>query len=151
MERRVPRVVHDGDPHGFDETHSPARVLEIVPPDTRRMTERMTSAERKEYPITEGMLDYFPDACAYVAHVSFLGNAKHNPGEKMHHARSKSTDAADCVGRHLAERGGYDVVVIDGVERRIRHTGALAWRALELLQKELEQDLGLPLPRGARK
>jgi hypothetical protein len=136
-ERRVPRIAR------VEKNDAP-------PPDERRMTERMTSAERKEYPIAEGLLDYFPDACAYVAHVSYLGNEKHNPGEKMHHARGKSTDHADCVGRHLSERGGYDTVVIGGVERKIRHTGALAWRAMALLQEELERELGLPLPRGAR-
>jgi hypothetical protein len=59
----------------------------------------------------------------------------------MHHARGKSTDHADCIIRHLVGRGGFD--------GDIRESAALAWRALALLQEELEQEMGLPLPRGA--
>jgi hypothetical protein len=108
------------------------------------------SAYRKTLPMCTGLIDYFPDACAAVANVSCIGNMKHNPGEPMHHARGKSMDHADCIARHLTERGGYDIVVVDGTEYRIRHTAALAWRAMALLQQELEDELGLPLPRAAR-
>jgi hypothetical protein len=100
------------------------------------------SAARKRLAIASGVLDYFPDAIAAVAEVSWEGNEKHNPGEPMHHARGKSMDHADCIARHLVERGGFD--------GRMRHSAALAWRALALLQEELEADLGLSLPRGAR-
>lgn len=100
-----------------------------------------TSAHRKAFPITSGLLDYFPDACAAVAEVSFLGNQQHNPGEAMHHARHKSMDHADCIARHLVERGGFD--------GKIRHTAALAWRAFALLQEELEREFKLATPRGA--
>jgi hypothetical protein len=68
----------------------------------------------------------------------------------MHHARGKSMDHADCIARHLIERGGFDSIVIDGVEYQIRHSGSLAWRGLALLQEELEQEKGFPLPRGAK-
>jgi hypothetical protein len=85
-----------------------------------------------------------------AARVSYLGNAKHNPGEPMHHARGKSMDHPDCILRHLLERGGVDVVMIDGIEHEIKHTGALAWRALALLQEEIEREQGLPLPRAAK-
>ncbi len=117
----------------------------------RRMIANLSSADRKLYPMATGLMDYFPDALAAIANVSWIGNAKHNPGEEMHHARGKSMDHADCCARHLQERGGYDAVMVDGVEYRIRHTAALAWRACAMLQEELEQELGLPLPRGARK
>lgn len=100
------------------------------------------SAERKGYPLARGLLDYFPDALAAVAEVSFKGNEKHNPGEEMHHARGKSMDHADCIMRHLTGRGGFD--------GDVRESACLAWRALALLQEEIEADLGLPLPRGAR-
>lgn len=100
------------------------------------------SSYRKSFPMTTGLLDYFPDALAAVSEVSFQGNQKHNPGEPMHHARGKSMDHADCIARHLTERGGFD--------GKIRHSAALAWRALALLQEELENEMGLPLPRGAR-
>jgi hypothetical protein len=115
-----------------------------------RVLDGLTSAERKEYPLTTGLMDYFPDALAEVAHVSWMGNEKHNPGEPLHHARGKSSDHADCCARHLSQRGGFDTIVINGTERLVRHSVALAWRALALAQEELEQDLLLPLPRGAK-
>lgn len=100
------------------------------------------SATRKTFPMAAGLLDYFPDALAEVSRVSFLGNQKHNPGEPLHHARGKSMDHADCIIRHLVGRGGFD--------GELRESAALAWRALALLQEELERELSLPLPRGAR-
>ena len=90
------------------------------------------SARRKNIPIVTGVLDYFPLALAYVAYVSKYGNDKHNPGEPLHWSRDKSTDHADCIGRHILERGGLD-------ENNIRHSGYLAWRALANLQLELEE------------
>lgn len=88
---------------------------------------------RKQHPIVRGVLDYFPDAIAEVAHVSYVGNEQHNPGEPMHWAKEKSTDEADCLVRHLMERGTRDS---DG----LRHTAKVAWRALALLQRELEEE-----------
>lgn len=99
-------------------------------------------SERKKFPLARGLLDYFPNALAAVADVSRVGNEQHNPGEPMHHARGKSTDHADCLIRHLMDRGTVDV---DG----LRHSAKLAWRALALLQEELEA-VGAPLARGAR-
>lgn len=101
------------------------------------------AAERKASPMAEGLLWYFPAALAEVARVSKAGNDQHNAGEPMHHARGKSTDHADCILRHLVDAGQIDS---DGM----RHTAKVAWRALALLQEELERDLGLPLPRNAR-
>lgn len=89
--------------------------------------------ERKKYPIVTGVLDYFPDAIAEVSLVSLTGNDQHNPGERLHWAREKSTDQADCIGRHLLQRGTRDK---DGM----RHTAKVAWRALALLQEEIEQE-----------
>ena len=89
------------------------------------------AAERKRVPIASGVLDYFPDAIAEVARCSFVGNEQHNPGKPLHWDRSKSTDESDCLIRHFIERGTVDG---DGV----RHSGKLAWRALALLQKEIE-------------
>jgi hypothetical protein len=117
-------------------------------PKQRRLIEG-DSAYRKQFPLAMGVLDYFPDALAAVAQISFQGNQKHNPGQPLHHSRGKSMDHADCIMRHLSERGGFDVIVIDGVEYKQRHSASLAWRSLALLQQELEEDLGLPMPRGA--
>jgi hypothetical protein len=103
----------------------------------------LDSASRKEYPMGTGLIDYFRDALAEVAHISYLGNQKHNPGEPLHWARGKSTDHADCIMRHYAERGTRDA---DGV----RHSAQMAWRALALLQEELEREKGLEPPRGCK-
>jgi len=88
---------------------------------------------RKQMPIARGVVDYFPLALAEVARVSFIGNEQHNPGQPLHWARSKSTDHADCIIRHLIERGTIDD---DGM----RHSAKLVWRALALLQEELETE-----------
>lgn len=89
--------------------------------------------ERKGIPITTGVLDYFPLAIAEVAKCSKAGNDQHNPGQPLHWSKGKSTDHADCIPRHLIDRGALDT---DG----IRHSAKLAWRALALLQIELENE-----------
>lgn len=109
--------------------------------------ENKDAATRKSYPITRGCLDYFPDALLYVAMISRRGNEQHNPGQEMHWARGKSTDHADCVVRHVMDRGGFDLEA-DG--SKTRHSGKAAWRALALLQEELEAAGEAPLARGAR-
>ena len=80
-----------------------------------------------------------PPALAEIARVSKAGNDQHNPGQPLHWAREKSGDHADCILRHLTERGTPDD---DGM----RHSAKLAWRALALLQLELEAALQ-PIPR----
>lgn len=91
------------------------------------------AAARKECPIASGVVDYFPDALAAVAHVSWKGSQQQNPGAPMHWDRSKSSDESDALMRHFVERGTIDT---DG----IRHSAKVAWRALALLQKEIEQE-----------
>lgn len=99
--------------------------------------------ERKAIPLASGVWDYFPAALIEVAKVSYQGNIQHNGiGAPLHWARGKSTDQADTLLRHFLERGAVD---IDG----IRHSAKLAWRALALLQLELEAE-GAPLAPGAR-
>lgn len=97
---------------------------------------------RKEAPMAQGLLWYFPDALACVANVSKIGNDQHNPGQPMFHNRLKSGDHADCILRHLAHAGQLDK---DGV----RETAKVAWRALAMLQEELEREYQLPLPINA--
>lgn len=89
------------------------------------------ASERKTYPIATGVLDYFPDAIAEVAHLSYVGNEQHNPGQPLHWAREKSNDHPDCLIRHFIQRGTVDS---DGV----RHSAKAAWRALAVLQLEIE-------------
>ena len=89
--------------------------------------------ERKATPICTGVLDFFPDAIAEIARVSFAATQQHHPGEPMHWDKSKSTDEADALARHLLKRGTRDT---DGQ----RHSAKVAWRGLALLQRELDAE-----------
>ena len=89
------------------------------------------ATERKKFPLATGFIDYFPLAIIAVSELSRIGNEQHNPGAPLHWDRSKSGDESDALMRHFIERGTVDT---DGV----RHSTKVAWRALALLQKELE-------------
>ena len=116
----------------FETRGNPQDVLISLPGD---------AGARKDRPIMTGVVDYFPAALAAVAQVSKAGNDQHNPGEPLHWARGKSSDHADCILRHLIQRGMRDG---DG----FRHTAKVAWRALALLQEEIEAEAGF-IPGGA--
>lgn len=84
---------------------------------------------RKEAPIARGLHGYFPNACVYVSHVSFVANEQHNPGQPMQWAFGKSTDHADCQVRHaidaMAPPGDPRAFDDDG----LLHLAKKAWRA----------------------
>jgi len=90
---------------------------------------------RKERPLYSGVLAYFPDALLEVAHVSFLGNKQHNPGQPLHWAREKSTDHLDCIVRHVTDHA-VNPIDTDGA----LHLAKAAWRALAELQLFLEKE-----------
>lgn len=96
----------------------------------------LSSQERKDRPVARGVLDYFPDALLEVARLSKIGNDQHNPGQEMHWAKEKSTDHADCIIRHLIDRGTLDT-------DNVRHSAKVAWRALALLQTEIDKENGV--------
>jgi hypothetical protein len=100
---------------------------------TRATTFPPDAAGRKKCPVASGVLDYFPDALIAVSQVSFAGNEQHNPGQPLNWARGKSQDQDDTIARHFLQRGTLDD---DGQ----RHSAKLAWRALALLQIEIEQE-----------
>lgn len=101
------------------------------------------AGERNSYPMADGLLHYFPNALAEVSRVSQIGAEQHLPGQPMHWARGLSTDHANKIVRHLIDAGKKDA-------NGTRHSAFVAWRALALLQEELETDLNLPLPKNAR-
>lgn len=103
---------------------------------------RETAAERKALPLASGVLDYFPDALLAVAEVSRIGNEQHHPGEPLHWDKSKSTDEADALMRHLLDRGTRDT---DGG----RHSAKVAWRALAMLQREIDAETPVETVRSA--
>ena len=89
------------------------------------------ASARKATPVYSGFLKFFPLAVAEVARASVVGANQHNPGAPIAWDRSKSGDEADALSRHLLDAGTLDT---DG----IRHSAKVAWRAMALLQKELE-------------
>ena len=93
----------------------------------------LSATDRKAYPLYRGLFQYFPDALWEVAHVSYVSNEQHNPGEPVHWAKEKSADEADCLLRHLLHAGTFDT---DG----LKHTAKVAWRALALLQREIDKE-----------
>lgn len=109
-------------------------VLGIGGAPTRATILPTDSKARKAFPIATGFLDYFPDAVAAVANVSFQAAAQHGQIETgMHWDRSKSGNECDTLMRHFVQRGTLDT---DG----LRHTAKVVWRALAMLQKEIEAE-----------
>jgi hypothetical protein len=100
------------------------------------------AADRKSIPLGSGVLDYFSAALIEIAKVSKMGNDQHNPGQPLHWSRGKSDDHHDTMQRHALERGTLDT---DGA----RHSAKMAWRALAILQLEMEAN-GAPMSRGSR-
>ena len=97
------------------------------------MTLPTDAKARKGIPIATGLVDYFPLALSAIAKCSYIGNEQHNPGKPLFWDRSKSGDEADALMRHFLERGTIDS---DG----ILHSTKVAWRAMAMLEKELETD-----------
>lgn len=122
--------------------------------DARRFIDRLTSKQRKQFPMCTGLVDYAPDALAAIAHISYVGDRKHNPNkgedEPPHHSRGKSADHADCELRHMSTRGDVDPAYADDIIADVFHMAEKAWRAIMELQQAMEDVYGLPLPRGAR-
>lgn len=113
--------------------NKPEAMIGIGGAPTRATTLPEGAEDRKKYPIASGFMDYFPDAITAISHISWKGNDQHNPGQPLHWARGKSADEADTMLRHFLQRGTIDT---DGV----RHSAKMAWRALALLQKEIEEE-----------
>lgn len=99
-------------------------------------------AERSEMLMADGLLDYFPNALAEIAAHSARAAKKHHDGKQMHWNRKVSKDHRNKIVRHLVDSGKKD-------KNGNRHSTGLAWRALALLQEELEQEFGYPTPRNA--
>ena len=127
---KLPAKESDAWPEG-NAAQAEAAMIGIGGGPTRATTLPDDGAARKQYPVATGVLDYFPDAIAAIAYLSYRANAQHNPGEPVHWARGKSMDHFDTMMRHFLQRGTIDK---DG----IRHSVKVAWRALAALQEELE-------------
>lgn len=93
----------------------------------------LNAEQRKRTPVFSGVIKYFPEAIKEVSRVSLAGNEQHHPGSPLHWDKSKSTDHADALVRHLIDAGTFDT---DGQ----RHSAKVCWRALALLETELEKE-----------
>jgi hypothetical protein len=137
-----------------DVLYVPGEVGTVLRQDMARITTLPTdSMERKNYPMLSGCLKYFPAALASISKISKAGNDKHNPGQPLHHARSKSTDHGDCIVRHLTDteellaalsRDNSNVTP----EQVLVEASQLAWRALAYSQV-LHEKFGSPLAPAA--
>ncbi len=85
---------------------------------------------RKEHPVYEGFVKYFPDAIALVSHISWSGNQQHHPDKPLHWDKSKSADEPDALMRHMIDYSKSG---------DIEELGKVAWRAMAWLQRELEK------------
>lgn len=102
------------------------------------------SVARKMQPVGTVAKEYFPLARRAEAAVSWVGNEKHNPGERLHWARGKSDDHLDCAGRHMTENEDWDVTVLpDGRVFAVLHAAQHAWRASALAQLAAEKYGGM--------
>jgi len=90
-------------------------------------------AERKNTPVFSGCLAYFPNALKEVSKASLAGNKQHLAGQPLHWDKSKSTDHADALVRHLLDHT-ENPLDDDGV----LHLAKTAWRSLALLEQYLE-------------
>lgn len=90
-----------------------------------------SSEDRKKVPLAS-IFDFFPLAMVELAKCIYVGNEKHNQGNPIQWQREKSDDHSDCLLRHFMERGYTDT---DGIQ----HSAKVAWRALAILQLELER------------
>lgn len=132
-------IYNPNEPHGCNRVYEhmfppgPAQRLADWETVTEVLRKDGLAQKRKRQPLATGVLDYFPDALIAVAETSFIGNEQHNPGQPLHWAKEKSTDHADCIMRHLIDRGTRDT-------DNVRHSAKLAWRALANLQIELERE-----------
>lgn len=94
--------------------------------------EHLPPEERKQRPVFNGFLRFFPDAIAEVAHHSFQSNQRWSPGStEIVWQKDLSADHLDALSRHLIEYGET---------RNIGYLVAVAWRAMAALQTEIEKE-----------
>lgn len=88
----------------------------------------MSDSERKNTPIYDGALAYFPNALTLVAINSMEGQMQHAPNEPLQWHRGKSQDELGSLSRHILD---YAIAEKKGDrEEMLKATRAIAWRAL---------------------
>ena len=90
---------------------------------------------RKALPVYDFLVGYFPAAFLEVVKVAVVGNQQHNPGEKLHWARHKSTDQLNTALRHILDHGTGNPLDVDGCY----HLAKAIWRLSAELQLLVER------------
>lgn len=98
--------------------------------------------ERSQYPLFDGLFQYFPAALLAVSQCSVVGNDQHNPGKPLGWDMDKSADHGNKILRHQMEVGTDDT---DGIP----HSVKVAWRSLAQCQQDLMARKGAPMPGNA--
>lgn len=120
----------------YEEMVEEAEVHVSVVLSTYKKFTEMTDAERKQIPVYDGFIRYFPNAIVAVAQNSMKGNEQHNPGKPLFWDRTKSKDEAGSGARHLIDQAIYENEA--DIEGQIEAAKAKAWRAMANLEKLLE-------------
>ena len=92
---------------------------------------------RKEIPLYDFLVKYFPDAMVELVKVSVAGNKQHGgDAEKISWMRGKSTDQLNTAMRHIFDHGAGNMHDEDGT----MHLAKAAWRLLAEIQLIVEQN-----------
>ena len=113
--------------------HTGIQKVMMSVPDGLEFNKPYPINNRKNYPMYEGLIKYFPDALMEVSNVSRIGNEQHHPGKPLHWDKSKSTDHLDALMRHLLDANDFD-------EDGVLHLAKVAWRALAALQDKIDKE-----------
>ena len=92
--------------------------------------------QREQWPIYDYQYGYFPDAYMEEVRVAWVGNQQHNPGERMHWARDKSSDHMNKAMRHIDDYARGTRKDVDGTY----HLAKAIWRLKARLQLDLEEE-----------
>lgn len=99
------------------------------------MTLPTDAAGRKKMAMWTFLTEYFPDSFEEVVRVAVAGNDQHNPGQKLHWSRGKSTDQMDTAFRHMWDHRTASKD-IDGCY----HLAKAIWRLSAELQLVIEAE-----------
>ena len=102
--------------------------------------------DRKNIPAWDFLIGYFPKAFLEVVKVAVEGNKQHNPGEKLHWARGKSTDQMNTAFRHMLDYGTGNAKDTDGCH----HLAKAIWRLSAQLQLDIEAEEMTPVMNNAQ-
>jgi hypothetical protein len=100
------------------------------------------ATRKNDWPIWDYIFDYFPLALLEEVRVAVLGNKQHNPGQKLHWAREKSTDQRNTALRHLFDyqKAKAEGVIVPRDEVGNSVLAQAIWRLKAQLQLDLEEE-----------